>query len=372
MLPPALRLSLSKFTSLGLLVALGSLALLNACASLPGLANPTPAALLASPTSTATLELPGETQAEAPTSGLADTPAPPDTLPATETLPTLSSDQAQATQTGEAILSSVQTQFALLQNPPTATPCPSNGPCYTATPTRTPRYTATPTYTPTPQLPLAYLRILSPGSLSKVTSPISLEASVIPGAKNIVKVELIGENGRVITRQVLDYGMPKGARFGINPKIDFEIPGAAEAARLQISVEDTAGRPIALSSVELVLLSVGEDEINPAPEPLEPFDIQSPAENQTVTGGHLIVTGEARPLNDQPLVFEVLNDQGAIIASRMASVPMASGETDYSFFAVDIPYTVSAPTNVRLLVRQPDDPITGNAAISSELLTLAP
>ncbi len=310
------------------------------------------------------------------TSTLEDTPvnstttlAPQTTATVAETPIPVSEQDREGTATDEAVLHMVQTQFAQMEHPSTATPC--SGACLSATPSLTPRITRTPTPSRTPSPPLAYLRILQPGPMSKVTSPINLNASVIPGPDGVVRVELYGEDGRLLSRQVLRYGMPQGMRFGISAKIDFEIPGVAEAGRLQVRVDDAAGRPIALSSVDLVLLSVGNDELNPAPPPLEPFVILLPTANQVVSGGDLVISGLARPLNGEPLILELYDNQGNVISSRQVQVdPDPDGSAVP--FTTDIPYKVSAQTPVRLIVRQPDEHVPGDVAISSLTLTLAP
>lgn len=287
-----------------------------------------------------------------------------------ENLPTvaaLSAEEVHATGTAEALLHSVQTEYALTQNLASPTPC--GGSCPTSTPT--PRRTPTPTITTPPSPPLAALRILRPGALSRVVSPIFLEASVIAGADGVVRVELVGEDGRTLYRQVLRYGMPAGARFVITASVEFEIPLVAETGRLQVSTEDSAGRPIALSSVELVLLSVGSNELNPAPPPLEPFNLLKPQPGQVISGGVVEVGGLVRPVSKEPIVLELIDNQGAVISSRQILAPPTENGSAAPLTAT-IPYQVKAATPVRLVIRQPDSRIPGDAAISSILLTLTP
>ncbi len=83
---------------------------------------------------------------------------------------------------------------------PTASLTPTITPTFTLTPSPTPTATSTPTQGPT--APLPSIRILSPGPLSKVISPIELKAYVQPGADNRYQIELLGEDGRLLYREV--------------------------------------------------------------------------------------------------------------------------------------------------------------------------
>ena len=230
------------------------------------------------------------------------------------------------------------------------------------TPTRKP--------SPTPSVPLSYLYITRPGPLSKVTSPLTLLAQVIPGAGGVVRIELIGEDGRVLVREIERYNMPPGARFGIGPEINFEIHGVSEAARLQVSVFDPRGRPIAKSSVRLILLSLGDAEINPIEDFQEPFYITSPRADDVISGGVVTVQGRIRALNANPIVFELFDEKGQVVGSRQIAPPSTDGT--YQLFSADIPYALKQKTNVRLVIRQPDEDIPGDIALSSLTIILKP
>jgi hypothetical protein len=187
----------------------------------------------------------------------------------------------------------------------------------------------------------------------------------------VVRIELLGEDGRVLVRQVQRYNMPAGARFGINSKLDFEIPGLSESARLQISVFDPRGRPIAQSAVRLILLSLGDAEINPVDEFEEPFFVVSPRPDAIISGGTLTVLGRTRPLTDAPNIFEILDDAGQVLGSRQIEAPI-SPDGEPQPFSAELPYKVSKQTPVRLIIRQPDNGIPGNIALTSLTLVLKP
>jgi hypothetical protein len=248
----------------------------------------------------------------------------------------------------------------------TSDPCAA-GACETPYPTSVetplPGLTLMPT-DPAQKIPLAEIRISHPGQLSKVTSPISLESSVIPGADNAVHVELIGEDGSVLDRQVLGYATPHGQRVGINPKIEFEIPGVSEIARLQVYVMDAKKRVTALSSLELILLSQGSAEINPTPDEYSPYVVLQPQTNQQVSGGVIAISGLVRPVNVQPLIIDLVADSGEVIGSRQVQAS-AGAQGGHVAFQTSLPYTARQATWAQLVLHQPDTRIQGDAAIFS-------
>ena len=80
-------------------------------------------------------------------------------------------------------------------------------------PTRTFTNTATATVTPTPTPPLARMHITKPGLYSKIISHYRMEAMVLPGADGLVSVRLVGEDGRLIINQLLDYSYHTREQF---------------------------------------------------------------------------------------------------------------------------------------------------------------
>jgi hypothetical protein len=105
----------------------------------------------------------------------------------------------------------------------------------------------------TPKPASAAIQILSPGPASKVTSPIRLNAFLAPGDKGNVRIELLGEDGRLLVRQLLSYGPL--ARIQVVTELDFEISATGELGRLRITTEDPEGRMVAVASVDLLLIS---------------------------------------------------------------------------------------------------------------------
>jgi len=217
------------------------------------------------------------------------------------------------------------------------------------------------------------LDIISPGLLSKILSPIKSQLIVTTGEDGKVTVELVSEDGRVIARQIQNYGRDKASkRIWLNPEVPFEIDAAAETARLQVSTLDKYGRVESLSSVDVVLLAVGRNEINPPAILQEPYLIRQPEADTAVSGGLLVINGLARPVNGSPLIIELVTEENQVLSTKQIVVPPPSGPLSHTPFTVEIPYKVDGQTPVRLVIRQEGSRIPGTVALTSELITLAP
>lgn len=243
----------------------------------------------------------------------------------------------------------------------------------TPTPSKTFTITPTPTATATPTPPFSVLRITRPGLMSRVTSPIRIEAAVSKGDDGFVYANLIGEDSRVITQQAFDYHWNQYSRFLVVEKVEFAIIGVSETARLELFTLDLAGRTVALSSVDLILLSIGDDQIYTPETLLEPYLIRYPFEGQVVQGGDVLVDGLANPVNENPLLIELIDEQKNVIALTQITVAAPSGDLSHTPFTVDIPYSVDSSTPVRLSIRQESTGrIPGTVALYSIPITLEP
>ena len=156
------------------------------------------------------------------------------------------------------------------------------------------------------------------------------------------------------------------------PELPFEIDAVAETARLQVSSQDDWGRLIALSSVDLILLSVGRNEINPSAIDKEPYLIRRPEADEVVRGGVLVLDALARPVNDSPLFIELVKENGVVLTVKQLIIPAPTGPLSHSPFKVEIPYKVSETTPVRLVLRQEGTHIQGTVALVSRLIVLEP
>jgi hypothetical protein len=252
---------------------------------------------------------------------------------------------------------------------PTATRTPTR--TATATRTRWPTITRTITLTPTP--PAAVLRISRPGLLSKVSSPFRVEAVIKTGDDGKAWLHLIGEDGRILTEQALDFGRQANQRFAVSPEVGFEISGAAETGRLIFSSRDAYGRTVGLSSVDLILMKAGSDEINPPVNLLEPYLVRQPRNEAVISGGAVLVSGLIRPVNATPVIFELIDTAGRVVGSTQMTIEPPEGDLSHSPFQTIILYNVTSTTPARLALRQESDRrLPGTIALWSMPLTLEP
>ncbi len=280
-------------------------------------------------------------------------------------LPTTISAALETAETREVLTSAADPSPAVTATlPATMTPAPA-----TSTPALS-TLAPTPSLTPTPGLPQAAIQILGPGPASKIISPFKVSAYLDTGAKGSVHLELIGEDGRLLVRKILSFD--PGRRVHLYEDMEFEINGAAEAGRLQISTEDTYGRMNALASVDLVLLSMGSADINPPGDLLEEINIQEPSANILVQGGSLTVSGLARPVHTDPLIFELIDTSGKPIGpTRLLPVP-AGGGGSFAPFTIVMPYSVSQQTWALLVISERGGRVPGVTYATSRPILLSP
>jgi len=264
---------------------------------------------------------------------------------------------------------STATDSATLTAWPTKQFTPSLGP----SPTRTPTATFTPTITSTPTPPLASLRLIRPGPLSEISSPIKVEAMVIPGDDGYVYFDLIGEDGRIINHVEVNLKYNLGQHVIITPKIDFQTNAAAESARLVMYNKDSAGRIIMLTSVDLFLLALGSSEVNVPEFQQEPYLVRSPNYGDSISGGLVHLTGLAKPLSNKPLVLELIDENQKVVGMAEMQIPLPTGNLSHTPFEIDIPYTITDAKTVRLSLHQEsDNRIPGDISLYSLLLDLQP
>jgi hypothetical protein len=254
---------------------------------------------------------------------------------------------------------------------PTATKTPTPTQTPTPTATFTPSITPTPTDTPVPLVPLADIELRTPGSLSKVVSPIPVRAGVVPGYLGRVTVELLGEDGRLLARQIVTLNENLGRKAGLVIDLPFEIPGVSELGRLQIITADAFGRPKAIASVDVILLATGTADLNIVTDFLAHVMIKDPQEGDLIQGGTLTVSGAARPTTDQSFLAELIAEDGRVVGMRLFDAGEGL-ETDHRPFIAEIPYTVTEPTRVRLVIRERSSRIPGTIYLVSMEILISP
>jgi len=253
--------------------------------------------------------------------------------------------------------------------PPTSTLAPTAALNNPDQPTRTPQNTATPE--PPVEIPYAAIQIISPGALSRVTSPLELHAFLYPGDHGRARVELYGEDGRLMYRQLFVFTTEPGVQTNLFAEIDFEIIGVAETARLVVSVDDEYGRLKVLAAEDLILLALGDADINPPGDLLAPIVIQEPIPKVLIQGDKLTVSGLVRSAVDHPLLVELVTTDGKVIGNRLAGIaPDPTG--GHRLFAAEIPFEVFSPTWVRVIVSERGGRFPGATQLDSLEILLSP
>ena len=242
---------------------------------------------------------------------------------------------------------------------------------HTAANDNQPPSTSAPPPPPPIEIPYADIQIISPGALSRVVTPLKVHAFLIPGAGGRVRVELLGEDGRLLYRTIFVFDSPSDARVNLWVDLDFEISGVAETARLVVSVDDSYGRLKSLASENVILLSWGNPDINPPGDLLAPIVIQQPTPKVLIQGGKLLVSGLVRSASEQPLLIEIIATDGRIVGSRLAGIA-TSPQGGHRLFAAAVPYHVSSPTWVRLTVSERGTRLPGATQLSSLEVLLGP
>ena len=223
---------------------------------------------------------------------------------------------------------------------------------------------------PAPAVDSGAIQFYSPGPLSELVSPITLYGYAIPGFGSIGRVYLYGEDGRLLGSKVLQLNTAfKWAYFyGTLP---FEVQGAAELGRLTMTTQDEYGRLTALYSLHLILLPEGYSVVSPPGDLKERCAIEQPAAGHRNSGGILAVTGEMRPFNNLPLIVELIDRRGNVLASQPVAITPARDDS-YVPFHIDLPYAISTGTWALLSVRQPDERIEGTMYLYSREVFLNP
>jgi hypothetical protein len=169
---------------------------------------------------------------------------------------------------------------------------------------------------PSVGVPLEELSILLPGPGSMVNSPIKVKGYGGPSQNNRVQVRLIAEDGRLLSEGYsFLYSFPgRPGLFYI--QMPFESRLVAERGWLEVrSFDDYFGMLRHLMTVEVTLLSTGNDRIYPAIHGAEKLTIFHPREENVIAGGNVLIQGAGWVDQDVPLRIEIINHAGDVLGS---------------------------------------------------------
>jgi hypothetical protein len=230
----------------------------------------------------------------------------------------------------------------------------------------------TPAPTPTFKVPEAAIQISRPGPSSKVVSPFRVSAFLMPGYQNNVTLELFGEDGRLLARKILSYNRNPGMRVQAHVDFEFDISAAAETGRVVVRTEDENQRSIAMATVDLILLSLGQEENNPPGDMKEKIAIIEPVKNLSIQAGVVYVSGLARPTSPSPLLIELYSEKGVSLGpSRMVAVILEE-DGQHVPFSIEVPYSITTPTKARLFITEKDITRTKTVHVTSVEIHLRP
>jgi hypothetical protein len=225
------------------------------------------------------------------------------------------------------------------------------------------------TQPPTPIHP-ASIAIITPSTGSIITSPIVLAARINCNPGKVLRIELTDKQEKLLFRKLTFPDCQSNMSFEVKELIFFDAPAFNTKTRLTISLTDPENVPRAIASAEL-LLSRDNSSIIKAKDRQSNFIIISPVENTLLSIGKFLVSGWIRPLEQTPIILELLTETGSLISSRQIAIPQDIAG-DYFFFDVVIPYSAPRILNAIFVIRQMGSEIPGNIALESYTYQLSP
>lgn len=201
------------------------------------------------------------------------------------------------------------------------------------------------------RFPAAQLRFQKPGEMSRLTSPILVIADVLPGYKGMVNLQLFGENGRLISDQLLQLQEIESGWVSLASEIKFDSQSAGESGLVVLTTRDYYGRRMAQVGVPVLLLQIGESEYEFPQFAKQPVVLDLPVAGGFARKGSLHIEGMIHLYNDNPIIVELVTQGGGIPASKAVTV-VGNESAEFVPFSLDLPYKVSTRTPVRLSIRQ--------------------
>jgi hypothetical protein len=201
-----------------------------------------------------------------------------------------------------------------------------------------------------------------------VASPLEIRITAVAGKSRIIQISLFGEDGRKLN-SILERVPSYAGGVYIFEKIPFEIRAAGESGLIQVSTKDEFHRVQSLVSVPILLISSGASQINPPGNNIyERVVLYHLPPDSTFSGGVVDVDGQFQPYNHQPVILELISNDGKSLGLRVLTFASLGPQS----FTTTIPYKVSKPTPARLFIRQADNVLTDPVYVYSQELMLNP
>ena len=220
--------------------------------------------------------------------------------------------------------------------------------------------------------PLSTITIFNPGDLSRVTSPFKVVAEIPKSLENRAFVELFGEDGRLLDREIIyNFGLSGFYDLTISAEMEFETITLAETGLLKITLLDDFGNPLSISSVHLILLREGNSEIAGYGDLRENLIIERPQEDFEAENGNIFVSGYVRAQDLGSLKIKIVNENGETLREA-EGVLLETKNSAYSLFLGSLEYFVASPLDVQLVVEAMGEKIPEITSLSSRRITLEP
>ena len=225
---------------------------------------------------------------------------------------------------------------------------------------------------PSVAVSLEEISIFSPGPGSSVTNPIRVSGFGGPSQTDRVHVELIGEDGRVISRGYTFLYVLPGNAGQFYADVPFETSLVAEQAWLVVrSFEERYGELRHLTTQEIVLLSAGSPKIYPAIRGAEKISIFRPRSESIVEGGRVLVQGAGWTDREGSFGVEIKDRLGNVLGSASAHVE-AGTYGQLGPFTVEVDYVTPFPQWARVAVSEWSDSHPGLVHYNSVEVWLRP
>jgi hypothetical protein len=232
-----------------------------------------------------------------------------------------------------------------------------------------------PSATPTPLdfgIPPEELVIFLPGPGSQVASPFNISGRGGPSRLDKVHIRLLNEVGSVLAETDVYLMVYPGNAGRFVSELSFGIDRVAEEALLEISTDHLRdGRVGHLTSVRLILLSIGDPLIHPALAGAERLTIARPKKNDVVAGGSVLVRGGGWAESELPLIVEVLDRSGNPVGSAEATLE-APALGQLGAFEVVVSYEVAVAQPGRIVVYEQAESYSGMIHLASLDVKLEP
>lgn len=235
--------------------------------------------------------------------------------------------------------------------------------------------TATVTPEPTPfsiSLPLEPLYFELPGPGSHISDSLRIVGFGGPSHNDRVAFKLLGSDGRVLASRSTYLSVYPGSAGRFFATLSFSIPTLAEDARLEVRTFSPADGQLGhMTSVDLVLLSIGSARVLRGFQGAEKITLFEPYEGGTVRDGVVRVRGAAWLASQVPLTVQVLDSRGNVVGSKEVTLDVPEPGV-VGVFDVEVPYQISYWQSGRVAVFEPGDRIPGIVHYNSVSVMLLP